>query len=44
MVGIAPQELGAASGVFNMMRNLGGAFGTAILATILTKRELLKVC
>ncbi len=39
MVGIAPQESGAASGVFNMMRNLGGAFGTALLATIVTKRE-----
>ena len=39
MVGIAAQESGAASGVFNMMRNLGGAFGTAILATIVTKRE-----
>ena len=39
MVGIAQNESGAASGVFNMMRNLGGAFGTAILATIVTKRE-----
>jgi DHA2 family multidrug resistance protein len=38
-VGIAGQESAAASGVFNMMRNLGGAFGTAILATIVTKRE-----
>jgi MFS transporter, DHA2 family, multidrug resistance protein len=25
--------------VFNMLRNLGGAFGTAMLATIVTKRE-----
>ena len=39
MVGIARQESGAASGVFNMLRNLGGAFGTALLATIATKRE-----
>src|SRR6202030_2554336 len=39
MVGIARQESGAASGVFNMLRNLGGAFGTALLATIVTKRE-----
>jgi len=39
MVGIARQEAGAASGVFNMLRNLGGAFGTALLATIATKRE-----
>ena len=28
-----------ASGLFNMLRNLGGAVGTATLATILTKRE-----
>ncbi len=27
MVGIAPQEAGGASGLFNMMRNLGGAIG-----------------
>jgi DHA2 family multidrug resistance protein len=39
MVGIARQESGAASGVFNMLRNLGGAFGTALLATLVTKRE-----
>src|SRR3954462_3271985 len=37
--GIAPSEAGAASGLSNMLRNLGGAVGTATLATVLTKRE-----
>jgi DHA2 family multidrug resistance protein len=37
--GIAPSEAAAASGLSNMLRNLGGAVGTATLATILTKRE-----
>ena len=32
-------EAAAASGISNMMRNLGGAIGTAVLATIVTKRE-----
>jgi DHA2 family multidrug resistance protein len=36
---IAPSDAGAASGLTNMMRNLGGAIGTATLGTILTKRE-----
>ena len=36
---IAPSEAGAASGLSNMMRNLGGAVGTAALSTIMTKRE-----
>jgi MFS transporter, DHA2 family, multidrug resistance protein len=39
MVGIARAEAGAASGIFNMMRNLGGAIGTAMLETFLTQRE-----
>ena len=44
LVGIAmngiPKELsGAASGVFNMVRSLGGAVGTATLATVVSKRE-----
>ena len=37
--GIAPSDAGAASGLSNMLRNLGGAVGTATLGTILTKRE-----
>jgi MFS transporter, DHA2 family, multidrug resistance protein len=37
--GISPSDAGAASGLSNMLRNLGGAVGTATLATILTKRE-----
>ena len=36
---IAPQDAAAASGICNMLRNLGGAIGTAVLATIVTKRE-----
>jgi MFS transporter, DHA2 family, multidrug resistance protein len=39
MVGIAPQEAGGASGLFNMLRNLGGAIGTAAIETFFTKRE-----
>jgi len=37
--GIAAAEAGAASGLSNMPRNLGGAVGTATLSTLLTKRE-----
>jgi MFS transporter, DHA2 family, multidrug resistance protein len=37
--GIGPGDAGTASGLSNMLRNLGGAVGTATLATILTKRE-----
>jgi DHA2 family multidrug resistance protein len=36
---IAQSEAGAASGLFNMMRNLGGAIGTAAVETFFTKRE-----
>src|ERR1700675_4202584 len=39
MSGITPQDAGAASGLFNMMRNLGGAIGTAAIETFFTKRE-----
>jgi MFS transporter, DHA2 family, multidrug resistance protein len=36
---IAPQDAAAASGISNMLRNLGGAIGTAVLGTVITKRE-----
>ena len=39
MVGIAPNEAGMASGLFNMTRNLGGAIGTAAIETFFTHRE-----
>ncbi len=39
MAGMPPAEAGQASGLFNMMRSLGGAVGTAALATVITKRE-----
>ncbi len=37
--GIERENAGSASALFNMMRNLGGAIGIAVLATFLTKRE-----
>ncbi|MGX4804868.1 MDR family MFS transporter [Bradyrhizobium guangdongense] len=37
--GIEAENAGSASGLFNMMRNLGGAIGIATLQTVLTKRE-----
>ncbi|TNE61522.1 MAG: DHA2 family efflux MFS transporter permease subunit [Alphaproteobacteria bacterium] len=36
---IAPRDAGSASAIFNMIRNLGGAVGIALLQTFLTKRE-----
>jgi MFS transporter, DHA2 family, multidrug resistance protein len=37
--GIEAENAGSASGLFNMMRNLGGAVGIALLQTFVTKRE-----
>jgi DHA2 family multidrug resistance protein len=37
--GIEADNAGSASALFNMMRNLGGAIGIAMLQTFLTKRE-----
>jgi len=39
MVGITQEEAGDASGLFNMLRSLGGAIGTAAVETYFTKRE-----
>ncbi|WP_319421184.1 MDR family MFS transporter [Pleurocapsa sp. FMAR1] len=36
---IEPEQAGSASGLFNVMRNLGGSFGIATLSTILSRRE-----
>jgi DHA2 family multidrug resistance protein len=37
--GIEKENAGSASALFNMMRNIGGAIGIALLQTVLTKRE-----
>ncbi|HEX3400421.1 MAG TPA: MDR family MFS transporter [Acetobacteraceae bacterium] len=37
--GIERENAGSASSLFNMMRNLGGSIGIAMLQTLLTKRE-----
>lgn len=37
--GIDPANAGSASALLNMMRNIGGAIGIAVLQTFLTKRE-----
>jgi MFS transporter, DHA2 family, multidrug resistance protein len=36
---IEPEQAGSASGLFNMMRNLGGSVGIATLSTLLSRRE-----
>ena len=36
---IEKEQAGSASGLFNMMRNLGGSVGIAILSTLITWRE-----
>lgn len=37
--GIEKEQAGSASGLFNMMRNLGGSVGIAVVGTLLTRRE-----
>ncbi len=38
---IKPQEAASASSLFNMMRNLGGSIGVAMVSTFVTQREQL---
>jgi DHA2 family multidrug resistance protein len=38
-VGIEPAQVGSASGLYNLTRNLGGSIGIAFLASFLTLRE-----
>jgi MFS transporter, DHA2 family, multidrug resistance protein len=37
--GLPTSQAGSASGLFNMMRNLGGSIGIAAIATLLTNRQ-----
>lgn len=37
--GLSPERIAGASGLFNMMRNLGGSIGIALLSALLTMRE-----
>jgi DHA2 family multidrug resistance protein len=37
--GLPKEETGSASAIFNMMRNLGGSIGIALLSTLVTRRE-----
>jgi DHA2 family multidrug resistance protein len=39
MAAVAPANAGSASGLFNMMRNLGGSVGIALTSALLTQRE-----
>jgi len=39
MSGIAKEKMGNATSVYNLMRNIGGSFGIAIMTTFLARRE-----
>ncbi|SFM91216.1 DHA2 family efflux MFS transporter permease subunit [Thermodesulforhabdus norvegica] len=38
-VNIPKEKMGTASGIFNLLRNLGGSFGTAVGTTVLSQRS-----
>jgi len=39
MARIAPERMGNATGIFNLLRNLGGSFGIATMVTLLSRRS-----
>jgi DHA2 family multidrug resistance protein len=39
MSGIRKEDMGNASAIYNLLRNLGGSFGVAFVTTILSRRE-----
>jgi DHA2 family multidrug resistance protein len=39
MSGIRKEDMGNASGIYNLLRNLGGSFGVAFVTTVLARRE-----
>ena len=41
MARISPEKMGNATSIFNLMRNIGGSFGIAVMTTFLTRRTQL---
>lgn len=41
MARISPEKMGNATSIFNLMRNIGGSFGIAIMTTFLSRRSQL---
>ena len=39
MAGIKKEDMGNASAIYNLLRNLGGSFGVAFVTTVLSRRE-----
>jgi DHA2 family multidrug resistance protein len=38
MAGVKKEDMGTASGIYNLLRNLGGSFGVAFVTTMLSRR------
>lgn len=39
MSGLSPEQTGTATGIYNLMRNLGGSFGISLLQTFVTRQS-----